>query len=285
LTFKRRGNPHAGFGLLPLGPDSPAALTPLAHSGAHAARVLAAVDDPLGTIDFRSCVPDIFDQGQRGTCVSFAFKQALRGLQIHSGRQEVVSLSAGDNDYLCRLEDGNPDMAVDTGTTIRTAAHVISKYGFADEKFDTPYSDSALAVATKPSTSYLRLASDQSDIVGKTQSTIVPVSDTLVLRRAMSLAKNPCFLWAGMVSNSFARNEFDPSKPVDACPPGDIDGGHCMVGWSYYTAMGEILWWLSNSWGTDWGLGGWFVATTGFIESASELYIPTMITVGGTAST
>jgi len=289
MSWERRGHPDLGFGY------GRAKRIGRPHLAAHpleadiAASVFMATSLP-DEVDNDDLVIDVLDQLRRGACVQHGAGQAARMVQVAAGvpKEQALLPCRAAGDWLCRRDDGLAlaDMGQDTGTFLATLADVWEKFGFASDSL-VPYGDSPDDIKRPPTQLYMGAAIDQSGLFGKTKTLLLtpPASndDTLMAAVDAGVANRKPFVWAGMISNAFAENAFDASVAIDACPPGDIDGGHAICGPIGYRtrADGTREYRYVNSWGRDFGLLGFFWAKRPFVLSRVELRALTSVQIEG----
>lgn len=206
-------------------------------------------------IDLRETglVPPIVDQGGIGSCVGNATAKVLQ-FCILKQKQKDIDFSRLFIYYQGRLMAGTENE--DSGMYIRDAVKVANRDGVCDEKLwkydtsqfkkkpsETAYQEALNHQALK----YERVARNHSDI-------------------GLRLAEGYPIVFGISVYDSFESQEVANTGIVPV-PNGNAEsliGGHCvyMIGRDVYKKM----YLCANSWGTDWGLKGFFWLPFQFIE-------------------
>jgi hypothetical protein len=83
-------------------------------------------------IDYTAKLSPVRDQGDEGTCVSFASTAGMKEYQEMLDYQKLVELSPRFVYTECKKIDGMPESE---GTTLRAAMQVLNKLGVCQEKF------------------------------------------------------------------------------------------------------------------------------------------------------
>jgi len=194
-------------------------------------------------MDLRPLMPEIYDQGELGSCTANAV----------GGLCEFVDKSIGDDPYFTpsrlfvyyntRVIEGT--VKYDSGATIRNTIKAIARQGFPPEKI-WPYRIERLA--TKPSKSCYTKA--KKEII--TQYSRV---DRSQLREALASKLPVAFGFA--VYDSFMSDDVARSGDVPMPLAGEsLLGGHAVLLVGYDEPIRKF--WVRNSWGPTWGKNGYF---------------------------
>jgi len=228
-------------------------------------RLAAIGDQKIKAIDYRSQLPPVFDQGQRGSCVACASAWTVKAWQgIKSGDYPAGGFSAAFIYTLCKQNDGAPE---EEGTEPRVAMKVMQKSGVCPEH-TLPYAAlSALPAPEVPAIpdeawgaaepfrigSYAQLCSTGD--ANRTQA-------LGAMRQA--LQNEGPFLIALLVCDNF-RPDRNNRLPL---PQGSVRGGHA-VGIAGDLPQEECLI-LRNSWGSAWGDNGYAYLPYAWLSSQGE---------------
>lgn len=203
-------------------------------------------------LDYRSKLPPVFDQGQRGSCVACAGTWTVKAYEeIQQGDYPPGGLSAAFLYAMCKQNDGAPD---EEGTMPRTAMQMLKKYGVCSEEI-MPYSTlENLPVPEVPSVSGVALGAAVNFRI-QTYAQLCSSSD-VTRNQALSamrqaLAKEGPFLLALLVCENFSPDD-NNKLPL---PEGEVRGGHAVGIVGDLPDQESLI--LRNSWGTGWGDNGY----------------------------
>lgn len=225
-----------------------------------AAGALKAVAAPPPEIDLRKATPwwAIGDQERTGSCVGWASTDGVaRYHMVQAGRLSQSDLLSPRATWMASKETdeftGRPETFIEgSGTSLKAAMDILRKYGAVPESLlpfhieTTMYSgdeDTFFSIASQ-----YRIAAYYN--LGK----------NLNQWRSWLAAHGP--IMAGLAVDATWDNAKDTSGNLDVFKPNTVRGGHavCVVG---YTRDGRFI--IRNSWGTNWGDGGFGYASEGYI--------------------
>lgn len=224
---------------------------------------------PPPSASLKQFVIEVLDQGRLGSCVANAGCQAIRMSQVRQRIAKAVTpLQAAQvkmappplgsrlfGYYLARAS--HHETNIDGGTHLRSFFEMANKFGFPPESL-WPYD--VAKFDQMPATKAFHAAYDQHS------PTIYRRVDTLTeIRQALANGFAVCF---GVdVDEAFCDGAFDPTTPLQAATS-NIVGGHAMAFVGYDGRAFEVV----NSWGTDFGDGGYFLAAESFVEAARDIW-------------
>jgi C1A family cysteine protease len=197
------------------------------------------------SIDLRPGCPPVYDQGQLGSCTANAIGAALEFDQMRQKLAQIFTPSRLFIYYNERLMEGT--VASDAGAQIRDGIKSVASQGVCAEplwpynvdKFaDRPSAPCYKIARTHPAVGYSRLAQDLAQLKG-------------------CLAAGFPFVFGISVYESFESD--DVAKTGIIPMPGASEtalGGHAVMAVGYNDSAQRFL--VRNSWGTDWGMGGYF---------------------------
>ena len=206
-------------------------------------QIRAVSNPPL--VDMRTHCPPVRDQGQLGSCTSFAITGAVEFNFLKLGHKdfEPSELFVYYNERLIEGSTGQ-----DAGAYLRDGAKAINTYGVAPEK-DWPYDINKFA--NKPSNkSYLDARKDRAVQYARVQQQIDIMKTCL--------AQGNPFVIGFTVYDSFMTDAVAANGivPMPDFTTESVQGGHavCVVGYDDSNS-----WWIvRNSWSDQWGDKGYF---------------------------
>ena len=197
---------------------------------------------PPASVDLRSGISKILDQGPLNACVAFAYGYAidivetLSGLEYNPTSQLYLYHSA-------RAQHG--DEKTDGGTHLRSAARALQLVGAPLERF-WPYDHSKVNKQPPPQ-AYMEAHPRREGIYER----IDGVGELRLLNIKRALAAGHPVVFGTLVTEQFTKNEGSTliQRPKDST---SLIGGHamCCVG---YDVDGFVI---VNSWGPQWREGG-----------------------------
>ena len=237
-----------------------------AYHADHAARIFRSTPIPASASNV-DLVVDVLDQLQLGACVENVLTQSLRCCQVRAAVAKPILYSRLKGYAWCRIDDGSP-IDQDTGTFAATSVDVLRRIGAVPE-LPGEYTDDPAVWGKAPTVQDEHDAADQRDTTQTSQHPIVGTDDDR-WSQILQLATNRVPIqMCGDVSNAYASNSFDPTKPLDPPAPQDVDGGHCQTIIGFADQQTAVI---LNSWGKDFGNGGYALYTKKYVLASSELY-------------
>lgn len=192
-------------------------------------------------------LPDIWDQGQLGSCTAHGSSAAYSYDLAKQGLDKNFEPSRLYVYYNTRVIENT--VSEDSGATITDAIKSINRYGCPIES-DWQYNISQFAVKP-PQKAY-------SDGTLREAVKYARVNQTLNDMQACLTSELPIVI-GFTVYESFesdtANNTGDIPMPSSK---EQVLGGHCVLVVGYTERNGQPVWIARNSWGTDWGDSGYF---------------------------
>jgi C1A family cysteine protease len=197
-------------------------------------------------VDLRPMCPPIFDQEQLGSCTANALTGALEFLEMKDNIPLVI-LSRLFIYYNERVLENTVNS--DSGAQIRDGIKTLANQGVCSDKcwpYDPNY---ATQFTVKPSDScYTEAATHEITDYASIQS--------LDEMRAC-LADGYPFVFGFTVYESFESEEVAKTGIVQMPQSNEqVVGGHAVVAVGYDDSQKRFI--VRNSWGTDWGMNGYF---------------------------
>jgi len=212
----------------------------------------AKVEEKPVPIDYRSQLPPVFDQEDRGTCVACAAAWTLKAYEeIKQEDYPKKGLSVSFLYSMCKENDGMPCLE---GTQPKVAMQILRNYGICPEII-MPYAELADMSSPKVPSIPNKAMETAVNYKIKTYAQLCASSDTdrsqviNVMREA--LKNEGPFLLALLVCENFKPDE-NYELPL---PEGEMLGGHA-IGIAGDLPDRECLI-LRNSWGNSWGENGY----------------------------
>lgn len=203
-------------------------------------------------VDLRFYMPPIADQGEEGSCTAFAWAGAF-DYQRAQENAHMVDPSCQFLYYHERIIEGS-DVADDCGAQIRSGAKVLAKFGVLQSR-EWPYVPANFnrlpSVEQYEKARALRITSYQ-----RVRADVEPLMQAVALRRPVVIGME--------VFQSF-ESEYVQRTGLLAMPvPKERNlGGHAVVIVGYQQASRSFI--VRNSWGRDWGMGGYFLMPFAYI--------------------
>ena len=203
-------------------------------------------------IDLRSLCPPVEDQGQLGSCTAHSLTGALEVLE-KKDELPVIQFSRLFVYYNERAIEHT--ISQDSGAMLRDGMKSLVKKGACSEK-KWPYIIAKFK--TKPGTACFKEGMNH-------QVTAYQRIDTVDQMRAC-LAEGFPFVFGFTVYESFESQTV--ARTGKAIMPDQREralGGHAVLAVGYNDAQKRFI--VRNSWGTDWGMKGYFTIPYGYLAS------------------
>jgi C1A family cysteine protease len=207
-----------------------------------------AAPERLGTlptsVDLREQCPEVYDQGQLGSCTANAIAAAFE-FDLHRQHLRDFMPSRLFIYYNERVIEGTVD--TDAGAMIRDGIKTVVKQGVCRET-SWPYDVDRFA-ARPPAHCY-------TDALHRRATSYQRIPQALTLLKVCLAAGFP-FVFGFTVYNSFESDEVAETGVVPMPGPDEaVLGGHAVLAVGYDDQAERFL--VRNSWGPDWGDGGYF---------------------------
>jgi len=204
------------------------------------------------SVDLRPGCPEVYDQGQLGSCTGNAIAAAIQFDEMKQNETNPAPPSRLFIYFNERSIEGT--IQSDAGAQIRDGIKSVNQTGYCREDL-WPY-DIAQFAAKPPQPAY-------DDAAGHKAVQYQRLSHDLQQMKG-SLAEGYPFVFGFTVYESFEGPEVAKSGN---CPmPGSTEksiGGHAVLAVGYDDA--NQWFWVRNSWGSDWGQGGYFTLPYAYI--------------------
>lgn len=206
--------------------------------------------------DLRSGCPAVYDQGELGSCTANAVAAAVEFDQRKQNLAQTFTPSRLFIYYNERAMEGT--IASDSGAMLRDGIKALAAQGACPEAM-WPYEEDKFAQRppapcykigkTHPAVEYQRLGQDAGEM------------------KACLAAGYP-FVFGFTVYESFESDEVAHTGVV-AMPDGSemSMGGHAVMAAGYDDASQRFL--VRNSWGSAWGMGGYFTIPYGYVTDSN----------------
>lgn len=206
-------------------------------------------------VDLREACPRVYDQGELGSCTANAIAAALEFDLIKQQASDVFPASRLFIYYNERVMEGTVDE--DAGAMIRDGIKSVSKQGAPHEslwpymiaKFRTKPSRTAYTDASKhPAILYRRLPQE-------------------IEQMKACLASGFPFVFGFSVYESFQSATVARTGHASMPKPKEtLVGGHAVLAVGYDNAQRWFI--VRNSWGTDWGMKGYFTMPYKYLQDS-----------------
>jgi C1A family cysteine protease len=228
------------------------------------ADVLAALPS---MVDLRPSCPPVYDQGQLGSCTANAIGGAV---EFERRRQQLLPDFVPSRLFIYYGEreiEGTVDS--DAGAEIRDGMKVVATAGAPPES-DWPYDINRFA--DKPP------AKAFDDALTDVTTQYQRLSQTLAQMKGC-LASGLPFVFGFSVYESFESNEVASTGVVPMPGPDEaVIGGHAVCAAGYDDGQQRFI--CRNSWGSDWGMAGYFTMPYAYLEDpqlASDFWVVQMV--------
>jgi C1A family cysteine protease len=233
----RRASTHGGYGWSRDLPD--------ARDFVYGAPLMRFPQGLPPSVDLRSVCPPIYDQGQLGSCTANGIAGAIEFDQHKQGTTEFTPsrLFIYYNERV--MENTVPQ---DAGAQIRDGIKSVATLGASPES-DWPY-DIAKFAQKPPLQAYTDAKQDLVTSYARVNQDLAQMQGCL--------ADGYPFVFGFTVYASFEGPEIAKNGIMTMPAPGEkVVGGHCVVAVGYDDSQRMFI--IRNSWGTGWGLKGYFM--------------------------
>ncbi len=208
--------------------------------------------DSPRSVDFRSELPAVYDQGTIGSCTAQAIAAMI---QYNEKKQKLLNNVTPSRLFLyfnSRLIQHTE--AYDSGASMRIAIRSTNQYGYCKEDV-WQYDESK--VLKKPDRAAYRFAGTHKIVQ---YSRIV--QDLTQLKA--TLAAGNLFAFGFTAYTNFESDQVRTNGILTVPDPSEqMLGGHAVLAVGYDDSEGMFL--VRNSWGPTWGLGGYFKMSYSYI--------------------
>jgi len=207
-------------------------------------------------VDLRQQCPDVYDQGQLGSCTANAIAGAV---QFDRRKQNLSPDFVPSRLFIYyneRVIEGT--VKSDSGAQIRDGIKVVAKEGDCPES-EWPYDIQKFA--DKPSALCFKDASKYKAIQYQR------VTQNLNQMKGC-LASGYPFVYGFTVYESFETKQVGQTGVVPMPAPGEqVMGGHAVLAVGYDDAGQRFI--VRNSWGQNWGMQGYFTVPYAYLTDSS----------------
>ncbi|WP_420826664.1 C1 family peptidase [Myxococcus eversor] len=192
-------------------------------------------------LNLREMLPPVRDQGERETCLSMALSDGH-----HIARGTAPALAA---DFLHFTATTVAGVGVNEAVPVSSAMHALENSGQPAET-DCPYSPMALPQTWRPP-----LARE----VWRRKTSIGPTGSWATISTQLG-AGAPVVLLLN-IDDAF----WSPVSGSVETPSGPARAAHAVLGVAVATDVARVL--VRNSWGVDWGVGGYAWLSSGYVAA------------------
>ncbi len=208
------------------------------------------------SVDLRAQCPPVYDQEQLGSCTANAIAAAIEFDQIKQGLSPVFVPSRLFIYYNERAIEGSVDS--DSGAMIRDGIKSVATQGACPENL-WPYDIAEFRV--QPPDSCYQAAAQHEAVLYQS------VAQNLNQMKGCLAAGNP-FAFGFTVYQSFESVQVAQTGHAPLPDPSEqVLGGHAVLAVGYDDANAWFL--ARNSWGTDWGMAGYFTIPYSYLLQSS----------------
>ena len=207
-------------------------------------------------VDLRPNCPPVYDQGDLGSCTANAIGAAIQFDRTKQGLKPDFVPSRLFIYYNERAMEGT--VSADSGAQIRDGIKSVAKQGACPEP-DWPYVIAKFA--TKPP------KQDYQEALADRAVSYSRLVQNLNLLKGC-LASGYPFVFGFTVYESFESQTVAQTGMVPMPSPKEqVLGGHAVMAAGYDDGTGRFI--VRNSWGTDWGVGGYFMMPYAYVTDSS----------------
>lgn len=207
-------------------------------------------------VDLRSACPAVYDQGQLGSCTANAIGAAVQFDQKKQKLAQTFTPSRLFIYYNERALEGT--ISSDSGAMLRDGIKAVASDGVCPEPMwpyiETKFADRPPAPcykigSTHPAVQYSRIVQD-------------------ITQMKACLAAGYPFVFGFTVYESFESEQVASTGVVPMPGASEMTlGGHAVMAAGYDDASSRFV--VRNSWGTDWGMGGYFTIPYSYLSDAN----------------
>jgi C1A family cysteine protease len=206
------------------------------------------------SVDLRSQMPPIYDQGQLGSCTANSIGAGVQFLQMKQGINAPLP-SRLFIYYQERLDQG--DTAHDTGASIRENAKAVANYGTPPES-EWPYVVSQFA--QKPTDNVY------ADALKSKITQYLSVSQDVQQMKSCLASGYPIHVGFTVYTSFESQTVAQTGAAPLPAKSEKILGGHAVMVVGYDDATST--WLCRNSWGTGWGMAGYFTFPYAYLTNS-----------------
>lgn len=213
------------------------------------------------TVDLRKECPPVFDQGQLGSCTANALSGAV-GFDLKKQGKYVGEMSRLFIYYNERKIEGT--ISQDAGASLSDGIKSLMINGVCLESV-WPYSDNATTFKKQPSLAAYKQALQYRDMDNIKLASVTQDGPTI----KNMLAKGKPIVFGISVYDSFESQTVATTGkvPMPNVRTENFLGGHALMLAGYDDTDGTFL--VRNSWGTNWGLGGYCKMPQAYLLNSS----------------
>jgi C1A family cysteine protease len=201
--------------------------------------------------DLRPKMPKIYDQGELGSCTANAIGAAYEFEQVKEGMKDFMP-SRLFIYYNERAMEGTVE--TDSGAMIRDGIKSVAKVGVCTET-TWPY-DIPRFTEKPPKTAYTEAKKHQAVVYRRVLGNLHQMQGCI--------AQGYPFVFGFSVYESFMSPEVAKTGQVPLPPRGEqLIGGHAVLAVGYDDSIQSFI--VRNSWGTGWGIKGYFTMPYGYL--------------------
>ncbi|WP_183561240.1 C1 family peptidase [Mucilaginibacter sp. SP1R1] len=207
-------------------------------------------------VDMRAQCPPVYDQGQLGSCTANAIAGAFE-FELMKQKLPVFTPSRLFIYYNERVLEGH--VKEDSGAQLRDGVKSVATLGVCDEA-KWPYNVSQFA---KKPTKVLYTQAKKNQALQYTR-----LNNTVINELKTCLAGGNPFVLGFTVYQSFEGDEIAKTGIMTMPAKNEsVLGGHAVLAVGYDDSKNAFI--IRNSWGSDWGLSGYFYMPYDYVTSTN----------------